>query len=121
MESALRNSRLSPEEIKLKATAILESLELGERLYNLPVELSVGQQQRVALARALINEPSLIIADEPTGSVDDETASEMMDILIPFVREKKSAMIVTTHGHFTGIHLADRIFNLTDGKLVPVK
>jgi putative ABC transport system ATP-binding protein len=121
VESALRNSPLSPEEITKKATSILQTLELGERLYNLPAELSVGQQQRVALARALVNTPSLIIADEPTGSVDDETAAEMLNILLGYVKEKKSAMVVTTHGHFTGIHLADRVFNLSDGKLTPIK
>ena len=97
---------------------LLEQMELGERLNNLPVELSVGQQQRVALARALINEPSLIIADEPTGNVDEATANDMLNILIPYVKEKKSAIVVTTHGQFTGMHLANRIFQLKDRKLI---
>ena len=120
VESALLNSMLSLEERTRKAVSMLEQMELGERLNNLPSELSVGQQQRVALARALINEPSLIIADEPTVNVDDETANEMLDFLIPYVREKKSAMVVTTHGYFTGMHLADRLFHLIDGKLTEV-
>jgi len=127
VESALLNSMLSLEERTQKAVSMLEQMELGERLNNLPVELSVGQQQRVALARALINEPSLIIADEPTGNVDDETANDMLNFLIPYVREKKGAMVVTTHGHFitthghfTGVHLADRLFHLIDGKLTEV-
>jgi len=117
VESALLNSRLSQEEYTQKAVSMLKQMELGERLDNLPVELSEGQQQRVAIARALINEPSLIIADEPTGNVDDETASDMLNILIPYIKEKKAAMVVTTHGIFTGMHLADRIFYLKNGVL----
>jgi putative ABC transport system ATP-binding protein len=121
VESALLNSDLSLEERTRKAVSMLEQMELGERLDNLPVELSEGQQQRVALARALINEPSLIIADEPTGNVDDDTANDMLNILIPYIKEKKSAMVVTTHGIFTGMHLADKVFNLKDGILTEVK
>lgn len=117
VESALLNSGLSPEEKREKAVSILEKMDLGHRLENLPVELSVGQQQRVAIGRALINEPSLIIADEPTGSVDDETAGEMLTILLSYVKDRNSAMVVTTHGHFTGEHLADRIFSIKEGKL----
>ena len=117
VESALLNSGLSHKEKREKAVSILEKMDLGHRLDNLPVELSVGQQQRVAIARALINEPSLIIADEPTGSVDDETAGEMLTILLSYVKDRNSAMVVTTHGHFTGEHLADRIFSIKDGKL----
>jgi putative ABC transport system ATP-binding protein len=120
VESALLNSNLSLEERTRKAVSMLEQMELGERLDNLPVELSEGQQQRVAIARALINEPSLIIADEPTGNVDDDTANDMLNILIPYIKEKKSAMVVTTHGVFTGMHLADRIFHLKDGLLTQI-
>jgi putative ABC transport system ATP-binding protein len=118
VESALLNSGITGEDKAAKATSMLTMMELGDRLDNLPSELSVGQQQRVALARALINNPSLIIGDEPTGNVDDETASDLLNILIPYVKEKKSAMVVTTHGHFAGEHLADRVFYLKDGLLV---
>jgi putative ABC transport system ATP-binding protein len=117
VESALLKSGLSREERTQKAVSMLQQMELGERLDNLPVELSEGQQQRVAIARALINEPSLIIADEPTANVDDETASDMLNILIPYIRDKKAAMVVTTHGIFTGMHYADRVFNLKNGML----
>lgn len=120
VESALLNSNFTLEERTQKAVSMLEQMELGERLDNLPIELSEGQQQRVAIARALINEPSLIIADEPTGNVDDDTANDMLNILIPYIKEKKSAMVVTTHGIFTGIHLADRIFHLKGGLLTQV-
>ena len=120
VESALLNSELSQEERTKKAVSMLKKMELGERLDNLPVELSEGQQQRVAIARALINEPSLIIADEPTGNVDDETAIDMLNILIPYIKDNKNAMVVTTHGIFTGMHLADRVFHLKDGLLTQV-
>ena len=120
VESALLNSELSFEERTQKAVSMLKKMELGERLDNLPVELSEGQQQRVAIARALINEPSLIIADEPTGNVDDETANDMLNILIPYIKEKKDAMVVTTHGIFTGMQFADRVFHLKDGLLTEV-
>jgi putative ABC transport system ATP-binding protein len=120
VESALLNSNLSLEERTQKAISMLKKMELGERLDNLPVELSEGQQQRVAIARALINEPSLIIADEPTGNVDEDTASDMLNILIPYIKEKKSAMVVTTHGVFTGMHLADRLFHLKGGLLTQI-
>jgi putative ABC transport system ATP-binding protein len=120
VESALLNSNLSLEERKQKAVSILTQMELGDRLNNLPVELSEGQQQRVALGRALINEPSLIIADEPTGNVDDDTANDMMDILLLYIKEKRSAMVVTTHGIFTGLHLANKLFHLKNGVITNV-
>ncbi len=120
VESALLNSRLSPVDRTRKAVAMLQQMELGERLDNLPVELSEGQQQRVAIARALINGPTLIIADEPTGNVDDETAKDMLNILMPYIRDKKASMVVTTHGIFTGMHLADRIYNLKNGLLTEI-
>lgn len=120
VESAMINSDLSYDERFQKAVAILNKLGLGERLDNLPIELSEGQQQRVAIARALINEPVLIIADEPTGNVDDETASDILNILVPYIKDRGSAMVVTTHGIFTGEHLANRVFYLKDGVLTDV-
>ncbi len=117
IESALLNSNLSREEKTKKAVLMLEKMELGEKLDYLPIELSIGQQQRVAVARALINEPSLIIADEPTGSVDDETADDLMNILLPYVNDKKSAVLATTHGNTRLESLADRLFYLRDGRL----
>lgn len=119
VEAALLNSPVSENGKKEKAMEMLERMNLKDRLDNLPVELSVGQQQRVALARALINKPSLIIADEPTGNVDDETSLEMLQILLSYVKDTRSAMIVTTHGHFTGMKHADRVFRLSEGVLIP--
>jgi putative ABC transport system ATP-binding protein len=99
------------------AAALLDRMGLGDRLHNLPSELSIGQQQRVALARALINAPALILADEPTGNVDPETADELLALLRGFVRENRAALVVTTHGHFPGEADADRVLRLQDGVL----
>ena len=115
--AALEGDGYKAEEAKQKASAILSELGLGERLNNLPAELSVGQQQRVAVARTLAGEPSLILADEPTGAVDPETADEIVQMLLKPVRERGAALVVTTHGHFPE-HIANRLFKLQDGKLV---
>ncbi len=117
VEAALLNSKFSLKEKHEKSVQLLEQMELAERLYNLPAELSVGQQQRVALARALINEPALIIADEPTGNVDAETAQFMLNILDAHIKGKKASMIVATHGNYHGIDDADRVCTLEAGKL----
>lgn len=117
VESALLNSNISPEDKREEAISLLAKMDMADRLDNLPVELSIGQQQRVALARALINRPSLIIADEPTGNVDDETGKELLNILLAYVRENNSAMVVTTHGHYVGTELADRVFWIRDGRI----
>ncbi len=100
-----------------RAAALLDRMGLGGRLHNLPAELSIGQQQRVALARALINAPALILADEPTGNVDPETAGELLAVLTDFVRQNRAALVVTTHGHFPGEATADRVLCLQDGVL----
>ena len=96
---------------------MLNELGLGDRLDNLPSELSIGQQQRVAIARAIANDPSIIIADEPTGDVDPETAKEIIAHLITPVKEKKVTLIVATHGVFP-LDVADKIFYMIDGKLI---
>lgn len=98
--------------------SLLGNLGLSELLNNLPAELSVGQQQRVAVARTLINEPMLILADEPTGDVDAETGKEVIKLLLVPVKEKGATLIVATHGIFAP-DIANRLFQLVDGVLVP--
>lgn len=118
VEAVLMHSGLSHSERMSRVEAILKELGLAERLGNLPGELSVGQQQRVALARTLVNDPVLILADEPTGNVDPQTAEEMLDLLMARVRGRGTTLVVATHGAFPG-GLADHSWWLADGRLQP--
>ena len=116
VESAMLHTGISKSTRKKKATVLLDEFGLGDRLDNLPSELSIGQQQRVAIARAIANDPSIIIADEPTGDVDPETAKEIIDHLLTPVKEKKVTLLVATHGVFP-LDIADRVFCMNDGKI----
>ncbi len=116
VEAAMLHTSISKSVRKERAKTLLNELGLGDRLDNLPSELSIGQQQRVAIARAIANDPSIIIADEPTGDVDPETAKEIITHLITPVKEKKVTLIVATHGVFP-LDVANRIFYMIDGKL----
>jgi putative ABC transport system ATP-binding protein/lipoprotein-releasing system ATP-binding protein len=80
-----------------RAKELLGRVGLGERLQHLPTELSGGEQQRVALARSLINDPKLILADEPTGNLDAATGRHIMDLLFQIVAESKKTLVVVTH------------------------
>ncbi len=80
-----------------KAEKLLEELDLQNQKHKLPSQLSIGQQQRVSIARALINEPKLLLADEPTSSIDDENAYKVADLLEKLSKEYKAALIIVTH------------------------
>ena len=97
VETALAPLGLRAAERRRKATAALESVGLGDRLRHLPVELSGGQQQRVAIARALVKEPRVLLADEPTGNLDEETRDEIMDLLEGLWRDRGLTLIIVTH------------------------
>jgi lipoprotein-releasing system ATP-binding protein len=103
-------------EAKERAEAILNEVGLGNRLTHKPGELSGGEQQRVAVARALINEPEIILADEPTGNLDTETGQKIEDLLVRFNQNKNITLVVVTHNK----SLADRMsqsIGLKDGKI----
>lgn len=80
-----------------KARALLEQLDLKDHLNKLPSQLSIGQQQRVSIARALINEPKLLLADEPTSSLDDENAFKVADMLSQLAKQYGTALVIVTH------------------------
>jgi lipoprotein-releasing system ATP-binding protein len=102
--------------IRDRATELLTSVGLGDRLYHRPGKLSGGEQQRTALARALINKPSLLLADEPTGNLDEKTADGVFAILKNLAQEKKLATVVVTH-NFRLAELMDSVYELHEGML----
>jgi putative ABC transport system ATP-binding protein len=100
-----------------RAKAALEAVGLGARLDHLPSELSGGQQQRVAIARAIVTEPSVILADEPTGNLDSRSGTEVMQIFQRLNREQKITTIFVTHDPWIARH-TDRVVMLRDGRVV---
>jgi ABC-type lipoprotein export system ATPase subunit len=115
----LINNKYSWKESIKKATKLLTSVHLSDRLNHFPSELSGGEQQRVAVARALITEPSLILADEPTGSLDTNTANEVFSLFIK-LKSKKRAILYATHNR----ELSDRAdykLNILNGNIVKKK
>jgi putative ABC transport system ATP-binding protein len=97
-----------------KALAALEMVGLKERVKHHPSELSGGQQQRVAIARALVNDPAILIADEPTGALDSKTGAEIMELFQNLHRELGQTVIMVTHDSFIARH-TDRIIRIADG------
>jgi len=99
------------------AMASLERLGLGDRATHLPSQLSGGEQQRVAIARALANKPSLVLADEPTGSLDGAAGEKVADLLFAEARQQGAAILLATHDVELAAR-ADRIVRLQDGKII---
>ena len=102
--------------VKENILSLLDQFDLTQKSRALPSELSVGQQQKVAIIRTLIKQPSIIFADEPTGSVDDRTAGEIMDHLITMKKEKKVTLVLATHGNIIE-KFADKVFIMENGTI----
>jgi len=111
---------LTPEDADERGIKLLELVGLGHRLHHRPSELSGGQQQRVAIARSLANNPSIILADEPTGNLDLKTGQEIIDLLRSLNDERGVTIISATHDHKM-LDVSDRIFHIRDGQLALVE
>jgi putative ABC transport system ATP-binding protein len=100
-----------------KIDRIIDILGLSARKNHMPNQLSGGQQQRVAIGRAIINNPAIVLADEPTGNLDKKNSEDIMDLLIKSVREMEQTLVLITH-EMDIASMADRIIHLEDGKIV---
>jgi putative ABC transport system ATP-binding protein len=116
IEIAIVPKRLKESIVKKNIMSYLEKFNLKDKAHLLSSELSVGQQQKVAVIRTLIKQPSVIFADEPTGSVDDETAGEILDHLMNFRKEKEVTLVIATHGNIPE-KFADRVYTITSGRI----
>lgn len=111
-----RMARLSAAQAEARGKELLARVGLAQRLEHKPAELSGGEQQRVAIARALINQPELIIADEPTGNLDSKTGDEIMDLLLALRAERNTTLVIATHDERIAAR-APKVFQLVDGQL----
>jgi len=110
-----RITPLTDQEQLEKAAQILDSVGLGDRIYHEPQELSGGQQQRVSIARALVNDPVMVLADEPTGNLDSKSGAEIMELLVSLNKQGTTIVMVT---HDPAIaEYTDRTIHLLDGKV----
>jgi len=117
VELPLTFSGISKKERRAKALSALEKVDLLERADHKPGQLSGGQQQRVAIARAIVNEPQLILADEPTGNLDTKSGKKIVDLLKNLNKNYKITLIVVTHDDRIAKE-TDHIIRITDGKIV---
>jgi predicted ABC-type transport system involved in lysophospholipase L1 biosynthesis ATPase subunit len=100
------------------AKRALESVGLGERLHHRPTELSGGENQRVAVARALVNRPDVVLADEPTGNLDSDTAQEVMGLILDHVQRHSATLVLVTHDEELAGTCTSRMLRLKDGRLI---
>ncbi|HEY9173385.1 MAG TPA: ABC transporter ATP-binding protein [Verrucomicrobiae bacterium] len=115
---ALEINDAAPRAARKRALELLDYLGVAERANNLPDALSGGQQQRVAVARALANEPSLILADEPTAALDSHRGRQVMELFRKVAHERGAAVVVVTHDH-RSLDVFDRTYEMEDGELRP--
>lgn len=117
VELPLRYSSTNGRNRRAMARSALEVVGLGDRMNHRPNELSGGQQQRVAIARAIVNEPSIVMADEPTGNLDTKSGDEIMELLLSLNHDRGTTLIVVTHDPEIAAHTG-RVVNILDGRVV---
>jgi ABC-type lipoprotein export system ATPase subunit len=118
MPLSYRSADLSEREADARARKLLDRVGLGDRMHHEPSQLSGGQQQRVAIARALINNPPLLLADEPTGALDSKTADEILQLFRQLNEEEGITVVIVTHDAEVAAHCR-RIIRIRDGQIEP--
>jgi putative ABC transport system ATP-binding protein len=117
VEIPMFESKISGKDRRSRALELLDAVELKDKAKSKPTKLSGGERQRVAIARALSNNPSIILADEPTGSLDSRTSKKILEQLNKLQKEKNVTLIIVTHD-MTVANLADRVIEVLDGKIL---
>jgi putative ABC transport system ATP-binding protein len=117
VQMPMLESDLSTSERKRKAKDLLELVGLSNRLNHFPAQLSAGERQRVAIARSLANNPSALLADEPTGNLDSENASRILELMVSLQRKREMTLVLITHD-LNIAQFADRIIEMKDGRIV---
>ena len=117
IEIPMYTQKMSSKEMKARALKLLDDVGLKDKADIMPNKLSGGERQRVAIARALANEPSIILADEPTGSLDSKTSSKILKQLIDLHEDKNVTLIIVTHDMDVA-KLADRVIEVLDGEII---
>lgn len=118
VELPMRFAEVRRRERRSRVTEALERVGLGDRIKHRPSELSGGEQQRAALARALVNQPKILLADEPTGNLDSKTGKEIMNLITELNKSLEMTVIVVTHERVLADRYADRMIFLGDGKVL---
>jgi putative ABC transport system ATP-binding protein len=120
VETPLLLRGIRPSLAREQAKMLLRELGMGDRLYHLPSELSGGQQQRIAIARALINQPAIILGDEPTGDLDSTTSADVMTLFRRINKANNQTLILVTHNRWIAEH-CDYIIHMTDGQVESIE
>ncbi|MDR2526885.1 MAG: ABC transporter ATP-binding protein [Rickettsiales bacterium] len=119
LENVLIPSLIDDKNCKEYAIEILDELKIGDKIRSYPSQLSGGEKQRVAIARAIINNPSIILADEPTGNLDEENADNVLELLLKIIKKYNSTLLMVTH-NYNLIKKMDKIITIKNKEITPL-